>query len=87
MVKRCSITLDFLPKDLDNYADFYLLSYSDISQQYVDVYEKYGQRLIRLDIAVELEIQGNLKLISIYKAIFPRIKWSDRQIEQIEKKS
>lgn len=64
MAKRCAINLEFGPKDLDNYADYFLLSYQEPSP-IIDIYEKNGSFFERINISESLEQQGNLQLLSI----------------------
>jgi hypothetical protein len=53
MAKRCSINLEYIPKDLDNYADYFLLSYKDPTP-FIDIYEKNGSFFERIDIKEQL---------------------------------
>lgn len=53
----------------------------------VDIYEKNGSFFERINIAESLELYGGLQLIGIQKVLFPRMRWSDRKLEEVERMS
>lgn len=83
MAKRTTICLDKVPNDLDNYADHLLISYLEPSPV-VDVYEKSGLFVKRINIQDCLDTY-DMRVVSITKVLFPRIKWSDRKLEEFER--
>jgi hypothetical protein len=83
MAKRCTIQLEFEPRSLDNYADYFIVNYQD-PIPFVDIYEKSGTFYERIDVQMQLD-SHDLKLHSISYAIFPRMRWSDRKLEEFER--
>lgn len=85
MKKYCKVNLDFQPMQIDKYAEFFLIVYA-APMHIVDLFQKTGIHYQRFNIQKALN-RYKLKLKSLTKVFFPRIKWSDRQIEQMEKLS
>ena len=83
MAKKCTINLDYKPVCIDNYADYFLISYTE-PVPFIDIYEKSGCFYQRLNVQNALN-PYNLKLNSINKILFPRMRWSDRKIEEFER--
>lgn len=49
MAKKCSISLEFKPKHIDMYADYFLLSYEKPSPL-VEIFEKSGEKFSKINI-------------------------------------
>lgn len=49
MAKKCSIDLEYQPHKLDNYADYFLMSYKN-GVPFIDIYEKNGEFYQRINL-------------------------------------
>ena len=85
MAKKCTITLDYKPQCIDNYADYFLVSYKE-PIPFIDIYEKSGCFYQRLNVQAALNAHS-LRLARIKKILFPRMRWSDRKIEEFERQN
>lgn len=82
MARKSSISLEYEPSSIDFYADQLIVSYVKPSR-IVDIFEKNGSLSYRMDIQESLN-QFNLEIVTMHKAIFPKMRWSDRKIEEFE---
>ncbi|CDW85950.1 UNKNOWN [Stylonychia lemnae] len=83
MSKKSIIRLDFEPNNIDFYADYLLVTYNR-PMKIIDIYEKKGTLCNRMDIEESLHVY-NLELVNIQRAMFPKLRWSDRKIEEFER--
>eukprot|EP00347_Sterkiella_histriomuscorum_P010860 403374647 len=85
MSKRCQIKLDYIPLQIDYYADQILVWYQKQSScKIIDVYDKRGTLQNRMDIQEQMD-QYDLQILSIDHVMFPKMRWSDRKIEEFER--
>ncbi len=62
--------------------DYFLLTYG--TEPIIDIFEREGTPFRRLKIDDELQWEG-LKFVDLFQAMWPRLRWSDRRIEDIDK--
>lgn len=53
MAKRCSVNLDYIPRNLENYGEYILINYEQPSS-FVDIFERNGIFYRRIDVSEEL---------------------------------
>ncbi len=80
MARRSIVTFKNEPISLDSYADYVLLCFKEPCS-FVEIYQKNGTFKRSVNIERQLNMYG-LKLTSLLKVQFPRMRWSDRKLEE-----
>eukprot|EP00347_Sterkiella_histriomuscorum_P017818 403347867 len=96
MAKRATLELEYMPKQIEFYGDFFAIIYKENTQSrqstvsstikytsFIDIVEKSGKPVSRIDLQKILLSHG-LNLLTIKRIKFPRLQWSDRKIEEYD---
>ena len=87
MSKRTKLELEHIPSKVEFANDYFILIYesNDMGEPltYVDVFEKFGKPLLRVDIGHILKGHG-FEIVDLKQLKFPRLNWSERGLDVIE---
>jgi len=86
MSRKATLDLEFKPRKVEYYGDVFLIYYKSQGDEpvpYVDVFDKAGKPLSRVDLE-SIMTKHQLSLKQILGVKFPRLSWSDRKIEEFD---